>query len=190
MPFTNDKKSDRRTRRTCENLRRALGKLLMERDLKDITVTEVAALADVNRATFYLHYADIYDLYRRTEDDIVGRISGLIAAQPAAGGVESFTATVRSVVDYLSHNLELCAAILHYNGTHLVRRLIEENRPQDEAGWRRLLGGDDMPREYGYTFITHGCVGVILKWLENGARESPEFIAELTRRMVMNAAGK
>ncbi len=186
MSFTN---GDRRVRRTCESLRAALGKLLMERDLQDISVTEVASLADVNRSTFYLHYEDIYDLYRKTEDDIVGRISSLIAAQPVSGGIDAFTSTVRSVVEYLSRNVELCAAIVHYNGAHLVRRLIEDNRPQDEAGWRRLLGGGDFPREYCYTFITHGCVGVILRWLESGAKESPEFIAALCRRMVTNVTG-
>ncbi len=195
MPFTNGQGGDpqdvdRRARRTRESLRRAMGKLLMERDLKDISVTEVAALADVNRSTFYLHYEDIDDLYRRTEDDIVRRISALIAAQPASDGVEFFTATVRSVVEYLSRNIELCAAIVHYNGAHLVRRLIEENRPRDEAGWRRLLGDGELPREYCYTFITQGCVGVILRWLENGAKESPEFIAGLSRRMVLGATGK
>lgn len=196
MAFTKENKQnalrkpdDRRVRRTCESLRQALGKLLLERDLNDISVTEVAALADVNRSTFYLHYEDIFDLYRRTEDDIVGRISALIASQPSFGGVEAFTAIVKSVVEYLSRNVELCAAILHYNGAHLVRRLIEESRPQDEAGWRRLFGKDDLPREYCYTFITHGCVGVILRWLEDGAKESPAFIADLSRRMVMSAAG-
>ena len=51
---------DRRSRRTRNALTTALMALLKERPLKSITVTELAELADVNRATFYVHFQDVY----------------------------------------------------------------------------------------------------------------------------------
>ncbi len=55
--------ADRRKRKTKALLRQTLTRLLLEKDLKDITISELTELADINRGTFYLHYRDIYDLF-------------------------------------------------------------------------------------------------------------------------------
>lgn len=54
--------TDLRYRRTERFLFEAFGAALRERPLDKITVTSLAAAADINKATFYLHYRDIYDL--------------------------------------------------------------------------------------------------------------------------------
>lgn len=54
--------TDLRYRRTERFLFEAFGTMLRERPLDKITVKSLAAAADINKATFYLHYRDIYDL--------------------------------------------------------------------------------------------------------------------------------
>lgn len=54
--------TDLRYRRTERNLLQAFGAALRTRPLEKISVTSLAAAADINKATFYLHYRDIYDL--------------------------------------------------------------------------------------------------------------------------------
>ena len=49
------REQDRRVRRTRKQLQAALAALMREKDLKDITVRELTALADVDRETFYSH---------------------------------------------------------------------------------------------------------------------------------------
>ena len=56
------KKDDRRVRYTKMVLKDSLLKLLSEKDISRITIKEICDGADVNRATFYAHYADQYDL--------------------------------------------------------------------------------------------------------------------------------
>lgn len=46
---------DRRIRKTKAHVQNALPRLLMQRDLKDISVSEIPDMADINRGTFYLH---------------------------------------------------------------------------------------------------------------------------------------
>lgn len=52
-----------------------------EKPIEKITVTELAKLAEINKATFYLHYSDIYSLADEMEDevidDILSEIQGL-----------------------------------------------------------------------------------------------------------------
>ncbi len=55
-------KIDRRVLRTRQLLRNALLTLIQERDFDSLTVQDITERATLNRATFYLHYADKHDL--------------------------------------------------------------------------------------------------------------------------------
>ena len=59
-------KQDLRVVKTLDSIENALLKLLEIKPLDRITVTELAQTAMINKGTFYLHYVDIYDLYRYT----------------------------------------------------------------------------------------------------------------------------
>lgn len=63
-------KNDMRWQRTERNIADAFGAMLEEQPVDKIAVTELSRRADINKATFYLHYRDIYDLagaYARQE---------------------------------------------------------------------------------------------------------------------------
>jgi AcrR family transcriptional regulator len=57
--------ADLRVRRTRESLWGALLSLMEEKGYAAVTVSDLARRARVNRATFYLHYEDKDDLFRR-----------------------------------------------------------------------------------------------------------------------------
>ena len=71
-----EKVVDRRVRKTKRQLRLALMKLMADKSIKDISVRELAAIADINRGTFYIHYKDVYDLLSSLEDELA---DGLVA---------------------------------------------------------------------------------------------------------------
>ena len=58
-----EKKTDRRTLKTRKAICEALMGFLTEKELNKVTVQEISDKADINRATFYKHYLDVYDLY-------------------------------------------------------------------------------------------------------------------------------
>jgi AcrR family transcriptional regulator len=63
-------KIDPRVRRTRGYIQGAFRELLNEKGFKSITVREITERADVNRATFYAHYADKYELLNVTLEAI------------------------------------------------------------------------------------------------------------------------
>ena len=65
---------DKRSLRTRELLTQELISLLLTKPLSEITVTELTEATDLNRATFYLHYANIYDLFQSIEDDLIEQV--------------------------------------------------------------------------------------------------------------------
>ena len=55
-------KEDLRVRRTRKLLQTALMELTIQKGFETVTVKDICEQAMVNRATFYRHYADKYDL--------------------------------------------------------------------------------------------------------------------------------
>jgi AcrR family transcriptional regulator len=62
--LSNDVKSqDLRVRRTRMMIEKAFGELLEEKGFQAVTIQDIAERAMVNRATFYDHYQDKYELF-------------------------------------------------------------------------------------------------------------------------------
>ena len=57
-----ESKSDLRVIKTRKSIMQAFIKLSDEKDFKNITVKDITQEALINRATFYYHFSDIYDL--------------------------------------------------------------------------------------------------------------------------------
>jgi AcrR family transcriptional regulator len=67
--------NDPRVKRTRQMLKRALGELLAEKAFHDVSVQDIAERATLNRATFYAHFEDKYDLAGSwVRDDFVHRL--------------------------------------------------------------------------------------------------------------------
>jgi AcrR family transcriptional regulator len=57
---------DRRATKTREHLIAALEQLIQIKDFDKLTIAQITEAADVNRATFYAHFLDKYDLLDAT----------------------------------------------------------------------------------------------------------------------------
>ena len=62
---------DRRVVKTKRAIKAAFAKLLTQKDINDITISDIAAEANINRKTFYNYYGGIYEVVGEIEDDIV-----------------------------------------------------------------------------------------------------------------------
>ena len=69
---------DLRIQRTRKNIRDAFIELRSRKPIEKITVKELAEAAFINKATFYQHYEDLYDLSESMEDELIDNIIGSI----------------------------------------------------------------------------------------------------------------
>ena len=65
---------DLRIQRTRNSIIDAFIQLRAKKPLEKITVRELTQLAGINKATFYLHFQDIYDLAHRLESNVIQSI--------------------------------------------------------------------------------------------------------------------
>lgn len=62
---------DLRVEKTKRNIINSFLRLRSQKALEKITVKELSELAEINKATFYLHFKDIYDLSETLEKETV-----------------------------------------------------------------------------------------------------------------------
>ena len=62
---------DQRVRLTKTMIKNAFLELLSAKNIRHISVRELCEKAQINRATFYSHYMDIYDLKEQLENQLI-----------------------------------------------------------------------------------------------------------------------
>lgn len=174
-----------RHQETERALQEALLALLARKRLDAVTVRELCEMAQVNKATFYRHYKDIYDLAEKTEQTIQ---SGLIRLLD--------TKKDRVLTELIGE--EELIAVIGYIGEHAVfyREYLKTGRDSFlEAKFRHLWDDFFVPRfqvlgvismrrmQYYYRFYQAGMLTTILYWLETGMQETPRELASIIWKM-------
>lgn len=113
----NAKTEDRRIRKTKQALKSSLAVLLEQKDIRDISVQELASLADLNRTTFYLHYKDIYDLQQQIENEAAGKINEILMEYMPLKGHEQIYRMLAKFLTCIKEDADLHHIILGKNKT-------------------------------------------------------------------------
>ena len=102
--------ADRRVKYTKMVLRESLIKLLQKKPISRITVKELCELADINRATFYTHYTDQFDLLRKVSDELIADIASYVDSGLKEGET-GLMPMLTMIFEYIDKNSELCRVL-------------------------------------------------------------------------------
>ena len=70
--------SDKRVIRTKKAIKAALFRIMEEKDISSISISELTQEANVNRRTFYTHYRNITDILDEIEGNLVQSLGKLV----------------------------------------------------------------------------------------------------------------
>lgn len=181
-------KTDRRIRKTKAQLRTGLAKLLQKKSIKEITVKELVELVDINRSTFYLHYSDIYNMLSSIEEELLGEIRQTILNHPVSPFNESSFPFIEDIFQILEENKDICCALLGHNGDIAFLHRIESLISDHSLSVLRVTFPETIEDlKYSYSFCLSGCIGLVKTWLTSDTDETPQYMAQLTFRLIMNA---
>ena len=186
-----EKKIDRRVRKTKQQLQDGFIQLRKKKDLKDITVKELCELTDLNRGTFYLHYKDIYDLSEQLESSLFISLQDVLdkhSLDYENNLTNSQEPLLRDILQLIKDNADFCTMLLGDTGEitfiNKLKKLVLD------IVFKKCINIFDFNKEehftYSYNFMLYGCIGIIDSWLLNGLKESPEEIAQLTSKMILD----
>ncbi|MGI6154097.1 MAG: TetR/AcrR family transcriptional regulator [Christensenellaceae bacterium] len=184
----NPKGTNRSVRRTKEKLRQALTELLQEKPLQSIKVRELADRVDINRGTFYLYYKDIYDMIDQIENEMLEAFNDIVKLRVSKNDGASPDPVLSDVFTFLANNADICIALIGPNGDlAFVNKLKELVRERCLYYWTEIYNAKSTRYfDYFYAFFIAGCVGMFEEWLKSGMQETPEEMADILDRMIMN----
>ncbi len=173
-------KGDRRVRYTKMVLKDSFIRLLEKKDISQITIKELCEDADVNRATFYAHYADPYDLMKKIQDELLENVEEHLKGYTQQDLSVIPVDMVERIFIYIQENARVCKLLLSERGDlsfqKRVLTLAYEKNISELTKSGAILKDD---AEYIYAFTLTGCVGAIQKWLNDDLKKSPRFMAEM-----------
>lgn len=71
---------DRRAKRTAMQIKETMYAFMQKKAIHEITVSEICKVCQINRATFYDHYRDVFDLVQIMEQDQLQALQELMDA--------------------------------------------------------------------------------------------------------------
>lgn len=181
-----EKKEDRRVRRTKKLLTQALTQLLQEKQINEITVKELTDLADMNRGTFYLYYKDIFDMLEKIEDSMFVSLDAIMERHEGDALAAQAKPMLLDLFTFIQENQEMCRVLLSANGDmNFLHRLNEVVHEKCMKLWAGLSENEEETAfDYHYSFMVFGCAGLIRAWVNRDCRESAVSMAELADSML------
>jgi len=177
---------DPRIARTRRSLQEALFELARERSLDDITVGDIAERADVNRSSFYQHYADKETLLADALDAMADEAEAALPETISPLG--DAPAALTTYLEHIADHAELYRRVLGEHGSAVVTARLRqrvERLVRDEIARADTDGFGDLPLDIVAAGITGSVLGVIGAWLERPRRPEPAVAADWVWRVIL-----
>jgi AcrR family transcriptional regulator len=176
--------SDPRVRRTRGLLVRAFVDLLDERGFKAISVQEVAQRATVNRATFYAHFADKYELYDWTmrewfRDELARRLP-----PPEQCSPDDLPQLTQAVMEFLGAVQDHCGPVETREQPPIEGMVQEELQRFVQALLDGSSRGPEESRDITAAVLSWGIFGTGVSWARQSPRPPAEEVARKTAALL------
>ena len=171
-------KVDRRVRKTKTALENTLIKLLKEKNLSKITAIEIANKADVHRATFYMHYQNVDDLFSSLENKVINDFQEIIKASEN----NNYEGIYDKIIDYIDNNRDLASVLLGKNANYEFQNKISEILENIYLDmWVKVEKRNKVSDAMRYLTHFHitGCISIISMWINEEYKLPTDKIKEL-----------
>ncbi|MDR1117404.1 MAG: TetR/AcrR family transcriptional regulator [Oscillospiraceae bacterium] len=164
---------DRRVSRTEKSIRNVFLDLLPQKSIYQITVSEIAALANIGRGTFYAHYTDIFDLLSQIEDEVIENVHGLFISAYAEKSDGCMELWLNAFLDYVTTNKDIFLSLFSGNVCgHFEEKLKESIKEDIKNGLFptapvKNWDLETRNRYYHVLFLSDSAIGMFRYWINN-----------------------
>lgn len=177
-----NKKLDKRIKYTKIFIKEAFIQLMEKRDISKITVTELCKIADINRATFYKYYLDIYDLLYQIETELYNEFKISINNSVDNKTMKEF---ILNIITVIYNNKDICKILISDNNSKkFIKKIFYLAHDKFLLEWKNKLVKINLKElEYVFSYMANGSIGIIQEWILNDCKETPINIAEFIEKI-------
>ena len=189
MAEISNKKEDRRCRKTKFAIKSALLTNKKEKPVSKISISELTELADVNRKTFYNHYADIDSVLRDLEDEFLERLFSLIDRDNIWNGLENPAPFFEKLFLEIQNDQPFFKLLIE-SGEHVHLVFNFRTRLRDMWGEQLQSRSDIDPQLLicFMDFIASGTVSILESWIGNADQVPLERLSQLICSIISGAS--
>lgn len=187
MALNQSAHEDLRVQRTHKLILDALIELTVERGFSSVTVSAITKYAKINRATFYRHYQDKFDLldkYAQAVYELLDAPSETKSPRTSKGLTSQTAPGLVRLFEHIRSNSRFYRVMLGKNGdpafTEKIRQYIYERIR------RSLPDGllkDKTLLDLYLSYSSSASVGTVVWWLEHEMPYSPEEMANISYQL-------
>ncbi len=177
------KKQDLRIIRTDRRIRETFLQLIDEVGFDAATIKLLTDRAEVNRGTFYHHYADKYELLERMTNEIFEKIEATFEREiPFVLINKTEDSPYRRIIPFLIflyENRTLMRILLSPTSDGMFRKRVRDYMQQILFSGLHEQGERLVPEDYLIAYLSAAHLGVIESWLSHPNETTPEEIARI-----------
>lgn len=178
-----NRKSDLRVMKTKRAIHTAFAELLTEKNMDDITVTDIASRAMINRKTFYNNYRGVYELVDELENEVIRTFE---TAMQGIDFIENPYAVFVKLTEIINSDMDFYGALLRSSRNaglaHKIRQTLQQ-KAQDLFASRVDMPPDQMEVMMNYSIS--GIVAVYQSWFNSERRQLIEEVSDIVSRMCL-----
>ena len=167
-----EKPESRRIQMTKALIRTALVELMGEKNFERITIKELCERADVNRTTFYLHYADQRSVLNDVKEEVCRKTVAMIAASDFSDPTDF----VEQFLKYIKEN-DRQFRILFMNDEGDSFRFALMDAVAKELLPMLPTSADPQRDAFGLAYLMAGSLSIIIEWMKTNYERSPRDMA-------------
>lgn len=172
---------DRRIKYTKNIIKTTFLSLLEEKDIKKITVSEICKISDINRATFYRYYLDVYDLLDKIQEDFITEL------KDASSNEDTYTVSTfsKELLNVFLKNKELVRILFNTNNNlYFLNDILSVAYEKCKIKWESDIPNiSEENMEYASVFIFNGALGVINFWVKNDFDKDVDEISNIIEQL-------
>lgn len=173
--------TDRRVLKTKRAIKNALMHLLNDRDINDITISDIAAQADINRKTFYNYYSGVHEVIDEMEDDIISHVDEALTDIDFIDNLENPYLIFEKLTSVISTDMDTFGYLLGMNtNVGLLSKMVDLLKAKVKSVILPVVELDELRLNLMLEFMITGMVAVYKRWFNSDRRAS---IDEISRQM-------
>lgn len=117
---------DLRVKKTLKNIKESFYQLRKKKPIEKISVKELSEKAMINKATFYLHYKDVYDLSDRLKNEMISAVINSVRKYDLRKGKGEFRLFAENLSrELVAHSKEIGILFSDYdnNGNRFINHI-------------------------------------------------------------------
>ena len=169
---------DKRVMKTKRAIHEAMTKLINEKPIEEITVTELADAAEINRKTFYNYYSSVYMVAEEMEDEIIARFEETLRKIDFDTLLMNPQTTFITLAKLITSDLDFYGNILtNRNQLFFLQKIITSLKQRIMTLYADEFSMDRELVEYVLDYIVAGLVSVYQRWFMSGRKMDIESLS-------------